>query len=238
MRLDKFLSSCGAGSRKDIKLLIKASKVTVNGICAKDSSIHIEESSDVIAVDGKTYVYREFIYLMLNKPQGYVSATFDKHLPIVCDLIPEEYAHFYAFPVGRLDIDTEGLLVLTNDGALSHRVLSPKSHVDKTYFVKCKNKLTEEDVKSFSEGVTLDDGYKTIAARLSIHQDPTECSLVIQEGKFHQVKRMMEAIGNEVTYLKRIKMGALCLDPDLELGEIRELTEEEVTLLETKSTEV
>lgn len=238
MRLDKFLSSCGAGSRKDIKQLIKNKAVTVNGTIAKDSSVHIDETSDIVTVNGKEYKYREFIYLMLNKPQGYVSATYDKHLPIVCDLINEEYTHFEAFPVGRLDIDTEGLLVLTNDGALTHRVLSPKSHVDKTYFVRCKNPLCAEDIDTFAKGVTLDDGYETMPARLTISENPNECTLVIQEGKFHQVKRMMEAIGNEVVYLKRIKMGALCLDPVLKLGEIRELTDDEVKLLEVKSTEV
>lgn len=238
MRLDKFLSSCGAGSRKDIKQLIKHKAVTVNGIVAKDSSVHIDENSDVVTVNGKEYKYREFIYLMLNKPQGYVSATYDKHLPIVCDLIGEEYSHFEAFPVGRLDIDTEGLLVLTNDGSLAHRVLSPKSHVDKTYFARCKNPLCPEDIDSFAQGVTLDDGYKTMPAKLTINEDPRECTLIIQEGKFHQVKRMMEAIENEVVFLKRIKMGGLCLDPELNPGEIRELTDEEVKLLEVKSTEV
>lgn len=237
MRLDKFLSSCGAGSRRDIKQLIKNKAVAVNGITAKDSSLHIDENSDTVTVNGKEYKYRQFIYLMLNKPDGYVSATYDKHLPTVCGLIGEEYSHFEAFPVGRLDIDTEGLLILTNDGALAHRVLSPKSHVDKTYFVRCKNALCQDDVNTFLEGVTLDDGYKTMPAKLNICENPTECTLIIQEGKFHQVKRMMEAIGNRVLYLKRIKMGSLSLDPDLKSGKIRELTDEEVKLLETKSME-
>ena len=174
---------------------------------------------------------------MLNKPNGYVSATFDKHLPTVCQLIPEEYAHFEAFPVGRLDIDTEGLLVLTNDGALSHRVLSPKSHVDKTYFVRCLNPIDESYAASFKEGVVLDDGYKTMPAHLAFVQSPNECMLTIQEGKFHQVKRMMETQGNTVTYLKRISMGGLKLDENLAPGEIRQLTDEEIKLMETKSTE-
>jgi len=237
MRLDKFLSSCGMGSRKDIKQLIKGGTVSVNGACIKDGSVHVDENKDIINVSGNDVIYRKYIYLMLNKPRGYVSATYDKHLPIVCSLIPEEFAHFEAFPVGRLDIDTEGLLVLTNDGDLTHRVLSPKKHVDKTYFVKCMLPLTENNERVFKEGITLDDGYKTMPAKLTIHSDPTECTLVIQEGKFHQVKRMMEAVGNKVTYLKRIKMGSLCLDSSLNPGEIRELTEEEVKLLETKSTE-
>ena len=237
MRLDKYLSSSGVGSRRDIKQLLKGSTVTVNGKPVKDPSMHIDESKDEVMVENRRIIYREYIYLMLNKPQGYVSATYDKHLPIVCSLIPEEYAHFEAFPVGRLDIDTEGLLVLTNDGALSHRVLSPRSHVDKTYFVRCEKPLRDEDKLAFLEGVTLDDGYRTMPARLTIETNPTECTLIIQEGKFHQVKRMMEAIGNKVTYLKRIKMGSLNLDSDLEPGQIRELTDLEVTLLEKKSTE-
>lgn len=238
MRLDKFLSSCGVGSRKNIKQLMKTGTVKVNGSSVTDSSVHIDELTDIVTIDDIQVKYREFIYLMLNKPDGYVSATYDKHLPIVCDLIPEEYRHFDAFPVGRLDIDTEGLLILTNDGALTHRVLSPKSHVDKTYFVKCISPLTEKEAEIFKSGVTLDDGYKTMPAKLSVHSDPYECTLTIAEGKFHQVKRMMEAVGNKVVYLKRISMGALTLDTSLKPGEIRELTEEEVKLLETKSTEV
>ncbi len=237
MRLDKFLASSGYGSRKDIKSLIKGGTVSINGSAAKDGSCHIDENKDTVKVGDTVVVYREFIYLMLHKPQGYVSATYDKHLPTVCDLIPEEYSHFDAFPVGRLDIDTEGLLVLTNDGALTHRVLSPKSHVNKTYFVQCKNPLTENDKTAFLKGVTLDDGYVTMPAYLDISNNPTECTLVIQEGKFHQVKKMMEAVGNKVTYLKRIKMGSLSLDENLKIGKIRELSDQEVHLLEINSTE-
>ena len=237
MRLDKFLASSGYGSRKDIKNLIKGGTITINGTTAKDGSMHIDENSDTIKVGDEVVIYREFIYLMLHKPQGYVSATYDKHLPTVSDLIPEEYAHFDAFPVGRLDIDTEGLLVLTNDGALTHRVLSPKSHVNKTYYVQCEKPLTQEDKAAFLEGVTLDDGYVTMPAHLNIADNPSECTLVIQEGKFHQVKKMMESVGNKVTYLKRIKMGSLCLDNNLPIGEIRELTDEEVKLLEINQSE-
>ncbi len=237
MRLDKFLASCGIGSRKEIKQLLKCGTVRVNGKIAKDPSNHINETLDEIKIGDKPVIYREFIYLMLNKPQGYVSATYDKHLPIVCDLIPKEYMHFDAFPVGRLDIDTEGLLILTNDGALTHRVLSPKSHIDKTYFVICENPLSENDIHMFKQGITLDDGYKTMPATLSISENPKECTLIIKEGKFHQVKRMMEAINNKVIYLKRIKMGSLSLDPLLKTGEIRELTQKEICLLETKAEE-
>ena len=181
MRLDKFLASSGYGSRKDIKNLIKGGTITINGTTAKDGSLHIDENSDTVKVGDEVVIYREFIYLMLHKPQGYVSATYDKRLPTVADLIPEEYAHFDAFPVGRLDIDTEGLLVLTNDGALTHRVLSPKSHVNKTYYVQCEKPLTQEDKSAFLEGVTLDDGYVTMPAYLNISDNPSECTLVIQE---------------------------------------------------------
>lgn len=236
MRLDKFLSNSGKGSRKEIKQILKEGTVTVNGKVVKDPACKVDEANDKICIGNLPIIYKPFIYLMLNKPAGYVSAVYDKKLPVVISLVPEEYAHYEVFPVGRLDIDTEGLIVLTNDGDLCHRVLSPKSHVDKTYFVQCEKSLTDADVISFKDGVTLDDGYKTMSAILNIDSDnPTECLLTIQEGKFHQVKRMMEAVGNKVVYLKRVKMGALSLDESLALGEIRELTEEEIGFLSQKS---
>jgi len=231
MRLDKFLSNSGKGSRKDIKAILKSKSVTVNGTLVSDGSVHIDESADDICINGEKVIYKKFIYLMLNKPQGYVSAVYDKHLPVVTDLITDNYLHFDVFPVGRLDIDTEGLLILTNDGDLTHRVLSPKSHVNKTYFVRCALPVEDSCKDAFREGVILDDGYKTMPAQLEKCPDAHECLLTIMEGKFHQVKRMMEAVGNKVIYLKRIKMGSLTLDEALPLGEIRELTEHEVTLL-------
>lgn len=236
MRLDKFLSNSGKGSRKEIKQILKEGTVTVNGKVVKDPACKVDEANDKICIGNLPIIYKPFVYLMLNKPAGYVSAVYDKKLPVVISLVPEEYAHYEVFPVGRLDIDTEGLLILTNDGDLCHRVLSPKSHVDKTYFVQCENSLTQADVTAFKDGVTLDDGYKTMSAILDIDSDnPTECLLTIQEGKFHQVKRMMEALGNKVVYLKRVKMGALSLDESLALGKIRELTEEEISFLSQKS---
>lgn len=236
MRLDKFLANSGKGSRKEIKQILKEGTVTVNGKVVKDPACKVDEANDKICIGNLPIIYKPFIYLMLNKPAGYVSAVYDKKLPVVISLVPEEYAHYEVFPVGRLDIDTEGLIVLTNDGDLCHRVLSPKSHVDKTYFVQCENSLTQADVTAFKDGVTLDDGYKTMSAILNIDSDnPTECLLTIQEGKFHQVKRMMEAVGNKVVYLKRVKMGALSLDESLALGKIRELTEEEISFLSQKS---
>ncbi len=233
MRLDKFLSNSGKGSRKDIKQLLKSGSVSVNGTIITDPARHIDEYNDSICIDGSPVLYQKYVYLMLNKPQGYVSAVYDKHLPVVTELVDSKYSHFDVFPVGRLDIDTEGLLILTNDGALTHRVLSPKSHVNKTYYVKTLLPLKESDVTAFLDGVVLDDGYKTMSASLEI-TDTNECNLTIQEGKFHQVKRMMEAVGNKVVYLKRIKMGALKLDERLPLGKIRELNENEVKLLEER----
>lgn len=229
MRLDKFLSNSGKGSRKEIKQILKEGTVTVNGKAIKDASYKVDEVNDKILIGNLPIIYKPFVYLMLNKPQGYVSAVYDKRLPVVTDLVPEKYSHYELFPVGRLDIDTEGLLILTNDGDLCHRLLSPKKHVDKTYFVRCKNELKESDIQLFKDGVTLDDGYKTMSASLKIDTAKTnECLLTIQEGKFHQVKRMMEAIDNKVVYLKRIKMGALSLDDSLPLGKMRELTEHEL----------
>lgn len=236
MRLDKLLSNSGKGSRKDIKQILKSGIVTVNGKVITDGATQVNENNDTIIIGKDSVIYQKYIYLMLNKPRGYVSAVYDKKLPVVTELIPDEFRHFDAFPVGRLDIDTEGLLVLTNDGDLCHRVLSPKSHVDKTYYVRCLSPLSENDVAVFKEGVTLDDGYKTMSARLCIDKaNPNECTLTIREGKFHQVKRMMEAVGNKVVYLKRLSMGGLMLDENLPIGQIRWLNPDEVKLLETKN---
>ena len=232
MRLDKFLSNSGKGSRKEIKQILKEGTVTVNGKVIKDAAYKVDEVNDKVLIGNLPIIYKPFVYLMLNKPQGYVSAVYDKKLPVVTDLVPGEYAHYEVFPVGRLDIDTEGLLILTNDGDLCHRLLSPKSHVDKTYFVRCEKDFRESDIQLFKDGVVLDDGYKTMSAVLRIDTAcPHECLLTIQEGKFHQVKRMMEAIDNKVVYLKRVKMGSLSLDEDLSLGKIRELTDDEIESL-------
>lgn len=232
MRIDKFLSNSGFGSRKEIKALIKSGAVVSDGKPVTDSSLHINENESSVTVNGEKVNYSKYVYLMLNKPAGYVSAVYDKKLPVVTELVPDKYAHFDVFPVGRLDIDTEGLLILTNDGALSHRLLSPKSHVDKVYFAVTAHKAVENADRLFKEGVTLDDGYKTMPAELETTDNETEYRLTLHEGKFHQVKRMFKAIGNEVIYLKRIKMGGLKLDDTLKKGEIRELTAEEIALLE------
>ncbi|WP_195336584.1 pseudouridine synthase [Paraclostridium bifermentans] len=235
-RLDKVLSNLGYGSRAEIKRDCKNGLVKVNGRIENNPGLQVDTDKDIINFDGETIEYKEFIYLMLNKPDGYISATFDKHDPIVLDLIDKKSLAFEPFPVGRLDKDTEGLLVLTNDGQLSHRVLSPKSHVPKTYFAEIDGVVTEYDIKAFKEGVILDDGYKTMPAELIILEsgDASKIELTIHEGKFHQVKRMFESVDKKVTYLKRLSMGKLNLDESLELGEYRELTEEEVKLIEER----
>lgn len=233
MRLDKFLSSAGAGSRTEIKKLIKAGGVTVNSSVCLRSETKIDPENDIVCLWGEVIKYRKFIYLMMNKPKGYVSATFDRRLPTVLALVPEEYLHFEPFPAGRLDIDTEGLLLLTNDGQLAHNLLSPKKHIPKTYFAKVKGCVTETDISEFKQGITIDGGIKAKPASLEIISagEISEISLTITEGKFHQVKRMFEAVGKKVVYLKRTKMNALCLDEALKPGEVRELTEEELELL-------
>ena len=235
-RIDKILSNLGYGSRSELKKLCKSGLVKVNGKVINNPGVQVDVENDEILFDGEKVVYKEFIYLMLNKPDGYISATFDKRDPIVLDLIDKEDLIFEPFPVGRLDKDTEGLLVLTNDGQLAHRVLSPKKHVSKTYYAKVEGVVIEEDVKAFAEGVTLDDGYETMPAELEIlkSDEISEIELTIHEGKFHQVKRMFESVGKKVVYLKRLSMGKLKLDEGLALGEYRELTEEEVKMIEEK----
>ena len=235
-RIDKILSNLGYGSRSELKKLCKSGLVKVNGKVINNPGIQVDVENDEILFDGEKVVYKEFIYLMLNKPDGYISATFDKRDPIVLDLIDKEDLIFEPFPVGRLDKDTEGLLVLTNDGQLAHRVLSPKKHVPKTYYAKIEGVVTEEDVKAFAEGVILDDGYETMPAELEIlkSDDISEIELTIHEGKFHQVKRMFESVGKKVVYLKRLSMGKLKLDEGLALGEYRELTDEEVKMIEER----
>ncbi|HBE9638126.1 TPA: rRNA pseudouridine synthase [Clostridioides difficile] len=235
-RIDKILSNLGYGSRSEIKKYCKQGSVVVNGSEVSNPGTQVDTENDEILFNGEEVIYREYIYLMMNKPAGYISATTDKYDPTVLDLIDLSYLVFEPFPVGRLDKDTEGLLVLTNDGKHSHRVLSPKKHVPKTYYAKIDGVVTEEDVEAFLEGVVLDDGYKTMPSQLNIlkSDDESEIELTIHEGKFHQVKRMFESVGKKVVYLKRLSMGNLKLDESLELGEYRELTDEEVKLIEER----
>ncbi|KOO52506.1 pseudouridine synthase [Viridibacillus arvi] len=235
MRLDKLLSNMGYGSRKEVKQLLKMKAVTVDGEVAKDVSKHVDPVKQNVSVLGERVHYQEFIYLMMHKPPGVISATEDLHDQTVIDLLDPFHAHFEPFPVGRLDKDTEGLLLITNDGGLTHNLLSPKKHVPKVYYAKIDGEVTEADIEAFSRGVMLEDGYMTKPGELVIlNAGPTsEIELTISEGKFHQVKRMFESVGKKVTYLKRLSMGSLQLDEQLELGEYRELTEEELNSLKS-----
>lgn len=229
-RLDKILSNMGIGSRKEVKALVKAGEVFADGVPVNDPGMQIDPNSCCITVCGQIVEYKKFIYLMLNKPAGFVSATEDKRMRTVAELVPPEFAHFEPFPVGRLDIDTEGLLVMTNDGQLAHKLLSPKHKVPKLYYARLNKDAEQADIDAFNKGVVLDDGYMTMPAHLEI-VGRGEALVTICEGKFHQVKRMFQTVGKEVIYLKRLSMGGLTLDQDLELGEIRELTEEELQIL-------
>ncbi|MBC1667328.1 rRNA pseudouridine synthase [Listeria welshimeri] len=233
MRLDKLLSHTGFGSRKEVKPLLKSGAVVVNGTIQKDSKTQVKPDKDEITVHGTPVVYQEFVYFMLHKPQNVVSATEDNVSETVIDLLAQEDTLTNPFPVGRLDKDTEGLLIITNDGTLAHNLLSPKKHIDKTYYAKIDGEVLLEDVKAFAEGIALDDGYICKPARLEII-NPNEIKVTIQEGKFHQVKRMFAARGKTVSYLKRISMGQLQLDESLELGKYRPLTETELAILQNK----
>jgi 16S rRNA pseudouridine516 synthase len=229
------LANLGYGSRKEVKQLLKSGAVKVDDFVVKDAKQHVDTDKQTITLNGEIIEYKEFIYLLMNKPQDVLSATEDSSQETVIDLLELGDQVYEPFPVGRLDKDTEGLLLITNDGQLAHRLLSPKKHVPKTYFAVIEGEVTEEDVKAFAAGVTLDDGYETKPGQLEILKSGvmSDIELTITEGKFHQVKRMFEAVGKRVVYLKRISMGPLTLDETLELGEYRELTDEEVELLKT-----
>ena len=228
MRLDKFLAHTGVGTRSEVKKLIKHGYVMINHELAFSPNQIINESTDHITYDGKVLIYEPFIYLLLNKPEGYLSSTFDYKTPIVLDLIPE-YAHRDLFPVGRLDIDTTGLLLITDDGDLGHRLTSPKHDVEKEYIATLDQIVPETLIEKFLKGVVLDDGYRCLPAKLTI-LEPKLASLIIVEGKYHQVKRMFEAYGITVTSLRRQRMANITLG-DLALGEFRKLTPAELKLL-------
>ncbi|PWU70258.1 pseudouridine synthase [Gracilibacillus dipsosauri] len=236
MRLDKLLANMGIGSRKEVKELIKKKSVSVNGKIIK-SNLSIDPEFDRIECNGQVVEYQKYVYFMLHKPSGYLSATRDQEQKTVLDLLKTEDQARSPFPVGRLDKNTEGLLLLTNDGQLAHELLSPKKHVDKTYFAKISGFVTENDVAEFLQGVDIGD-YITKPAKLKIlkAKEVSEIEVTITEGKFHQVKRMFEAVGKEVLYLKRLTMGSLELDSTLKLGQYRALTDQEIQniLEETK----
>lgn len=237
IRLDKLISHMGLATRSEVKKMIKQKRITVDGKLAKNASEQVGVSEQVISLDEHPINYQEFFYFIMNKPQGVISATKDNMHQTVIDLLEIEDRNKGVFPVGRLDIDTEGLLLLTNDGQLSHQLLSPKKDVPKTYFAKVDGKVTEADVEAFKQGLTLSDGYKCLPADLKIIRagETSEIELIIREGKFHQVKRMVEAVGKQVFYLQRIQMGNLKLPADIALGSYREITQAEKDLLTTTS---
>ncbi len=232
-RVDKLLSNSGFGTRKEVKKLIKSGAVKIDGAVVTDSGMHVNPLNSLVEVGGEVVKYREYVYVMMNKPKGVISATYDKKHMTVVDILPDEYKCFNLFPVGRVDIDTEGLLILTNDGQLAHEILSPKKKVPKKYYAIIEGTVTKEDVQSFKKGVVLEDGYKTLPADLNIlsSEDISHVEVVIYEGKFHQVKRMFQGVNKKVKYLKRTEMGKLKLDSTLLKGECRELSKSEVDLL-------
>ena len=233
MRLDKILIHVGYGSRKEVQKMIKGKKVTVDGQIISKPESNINPNESEICIHGKPVDYQEFYYYILNKPGGYISATEDPNEPTVMDLLSIEDRNKELFPVGRLDKDTEGLLLLTNDGKMAHDLLSPKKHVDKTYYAKVKGQMIEEDIHIFAQGITLENGTTYQPGQLEIISSGefSEVYVTIKEGKFHQVKKMVQFVGKEVVYLKRIQMGQLKLPNDLALGEYRKLTQEEIDCL-------
>lgn len=231
MRIDKLLANMGYGSRKEVKKLLKQGAVVVNDSVVINPGTQVDPKNDRILLYGEEVFYREFVYFMMNKPKGVLSATEDATQLTVIDLLHEEDRHFRPFPVGRLDKDTTGLLLLTNDGQLAHNLLSPKKEVKKSYFAVVDGTVDQKDVQSFFDGITLSDGYVTKPARLTIIKSGfvrSEVLVEITEGKYHQIKRMFAAQGKKVIHLQRIAMGPLHLDENLREGEYRELSDEEL----------
>lgn len=233
-RLDKIIASTGKFSRRETKLLVRQGRVLVNGVPARSPEEKYDPEQAEISVDGEVLTYRQYTWLMLHKPAGVLSATEDGRGKTVLDLLPEELQKQKLFPVGRLDKDTEGLLLLTNEGGLAHDLLSPRRHVDKVYYTRVSGRLTEADCRAFEDGMTLEDGFRCLPAGLEIlssADEESEAYVTLREGKFHQVKRMLAQRGAPVLYLKRVQMGNLTLDPMLCRGEFRFLTEVEVNML-------
>lgn len=229
-RLDKVLAGTGRWSRREVKLLVRQGLVRLNGAAAGSAEEKCDPETAVITVNGETVVLRRFTYVLLHKPGGVLTATEDRRQETVMELLPQELRRVGLAPVGRLDKDTEGLLLLTNDGELTHRLLSPKYHVDKRYFARVDGHLTAAHAETFAKGMTLGDGLKCLPARLEILPD-NGCIVTVREGKFHQVKRMLASCGAPVVYLKRLSMGPLVLGDELGRGEHRMLRDEEVAAL-------
>ncbi|MBE6800124.1 MAG: rRNA pseudouridine synthase [Ruminococcaceae bacterium] len=233
-RLDKVIASQGLWSRNDVKNMIKRGEVSVNGVVVKDSSLKVSYADD-IKINGQSLSQTEYVYIMLNKPKGVVSASEDKRDKTVVDILPDELKRKNLFPAGRLDKDTTGFSLITDDGDFAHRILSPARHVDKTYIAQVSDKIDVENAKkAFADGVVLGDGTVLLSAELELIDDSERQTfkVVIKEGKYHQIKRMFASLGTSVIELKRVAIGGLALDPDLQEGEARIITENELKLIE------
>lgn len=231
MRLDKFISECGIASRKECSLAARRGRITVNGETVKRADLHIDEQKDKVTFDGQEILYRKFTYVLLNKPSGYISATEDGKLPVVTELLSENLQKIGLFPCGRLDRDTLGLMLLTNDGELSHFLLSPKHHVKKKYAFECESILKKDAESIFFSGMEIDGGVVCREALLECDETRMRGFVTLSEGKYHQIKRMFEALGNKITYLERVEFAGISLDLSLGRGEWRLCTEEEISLL-------
>ena len=232
MRIDKFLSEAAVCTRSEASKAARAGGVTVDGVTVKRADLHIDPETSVVTYLGERVVYKKFTYIMLNKPEGYISATDDPRERTVLELLDERSRRLGLFPAGRLDKNTLGLLILTNDGALCHRLLSPKNHVEKTYFFRSERDITEEDRQRLESGVILD-GELTKPARVAL-DDSRSGRITVTEGKFHQIKRMLEAVCNKIVFLERIEFAGIPLDPSLGRGEWRELTDDEISRLRSQ----
>ena len=235
-RLDKAIAMQGSLSRSEVKTLIRKGAVTVNGQVVKNADFGVDFDSDTVAVQGKELSLRTHIYMMLNKPKGVVSASEDKHLPTVVDLVPKELWRKGLFPAGRLDKDTTGFVLITDDGEFAHDILSPKKHISKTYHALVNGEITEEMIEGFAKGVTIGEDFTLPASlkRISSDEQGSWGEVILKEGMYHQIKRMFGAYGLKVLELKRVQMGKLPLDPNLEEGKCRELTAEELRLVSTR----
>ena len=232
MRIDKFISECKVASRKEAAKAAKSGGVLVDGVPVKDLSAHIDPERVEVSYLGVPVQYKKYVYVMLNKPEGFVSATEDSKLPVVLELLPPELARRELFPVGRLDRDTVGLMILTNNGPLAHRLLSPKHHVEKEYYFTSAVPLGDGAEERFADGVTLGDGYECKSAKLKLDEGRASGYIVLTEGKYHQIKRMIASEDNRVTSLERVRFADIRLDPNLQRGEWRYLTDDEIRSLE------
>lgn len=232
MRIDKFLSNMGIATRTESSKAARSGLILVNGVAVKKADVHIDPEKDVITYCGRTIEYRKYTYILMNKPDGVVSATEDGRDKTVIDLLPDELQKLNLFPCGRLDKHTLGLMMLTDDGDLAHRLLSPKHHVKKKYYFESKFPLRDEEISYLEKGATLEDGYVTKPSQIELFEDKKSGHITLVEGKYHQIKRMLESVNNKITYLERITFGPLALDKNLERGQWRFLTENEIKKLE------